>query len=30
MFGVPRRQAHHICTMPLPLADDVPGDGSAA
>jgi AcrR family transcriptional regulator len=30
MFGVPRRQAHQICTMPLPQADEVPGDGSAA
>src|SRR5512132_4004043 len=30
MFGVPRRQAHRICTMPLPQSDEVPSDGSAA
>jgi len=30
MFGVPRRQAHRICTRPLPDLDRARGDGSAA
>ena len=30
MFGVPRRQAHRICTLPLPELEAVRGDGSAA
>ncbi len=30
MFGVPRRQAHRICTKPLPDLDQARGDGSAA
>ena len=30
MFGVPRRQAHRICTRPLPEGSEVNGDGSAA
>ena len=30
MFGVPRRQAHHLYTLPLPDIEAVPGDGSAA
>ena len=30
MFGVPRRQAHRICSLPLPDIDAVRGDGSAA
>jgi AcrR family transcriptional regulator len=30
MFGVPRRQAHHICTLPLPDLQAVRRDGSAA
>ena len=30
MFGVPRRQAHRICTRPLPELDQARGDGSAA
>ena len=30
MFGVPRRQAHRICTKPLPDLDVARGDGSAA
>ena len=30
MFGVPRRQAHRICTLPLPKLEAVRGDGSAA
>ena len=30
MFGVPRRQAHRICTKPLPDLDGARGDGSAA
>lgn len=30
MFGVPRRQAHRICQLPLPDIDAVRGDGSAA
>jgi len=30
MFGVPRRQAHRICTKPLPDLDQTRGDGSAA
>lgn len=30
MFGVPRRQAHRICTLPLPELQAVRGDGSAA
>ncbi len=30
MFGVPRRQAHRICTRPLPDLDGARGDGSAA
>jgi hypothetical protein len=30
MFGVPRRQAHRICALPLPELEGVRGDGSAA
>ena len=30
MFGVPRRQAHRICSKPLPDLDRARGDGSAA
>jgi len=30
MFGVTRRQAHRICTKPLPDLDVARGDGSAA
>jgi hypothetical protein len=30
MFGVPRRQAKRICSLPLPDIDAVRGDGSAA
>ena len=30
MFGVPRREAHRICTKPLPDPDRARGDGSAA
>jgi AcrR family transcriptional regulator len=30
MFGVPRRQAHRICALPLPELAGVRGDGSAA
>ena len=30
MFGLPRRQAHRICTRPLPEGSEVNGDGSAA
>ena len=30
MFGLPRRQAHRICTKPLPDLDTARGDGSAA
>jgi AcrR family transcriptional regulator len=30
MFGVPRRQAHKICWLPLPEIEAVRGDGSAA
>jgi AcrR family transcriptional regulator len=30
MFGVPRRQAQRICSLPLPDIDAVRGDGSAA
>ncbi|TCO28019.1 TetR family transcriptional regulator [Kribbella steppae] len=30
MFGVQRRQAHRICSLPLPDIDAVRGDGSAA
>jgi AcrR family transcriptional regulator len=30
MLGVPRRQAHRICHLPLPDIDAVRGDGSAA
>ena len=30
MFGVPARQAHRICTLPLPDPDSLGGDGSAA
>src|SRR6476659_3225007 len=30
MFGVPRRQAHRICTRPLPAVDNTRDDGSAA
>lgn len=30
MFGLPRRQAHRICTRPLPQTDSDRGDGSAA
>ncbi len=30
MFGLPRRQAHRICTKPLPDLDAARGDGSAA
>ena len=30
MFGVPRRQAHRICTKPLPDLDAARGDDSAA
>src|SRR6478609_9750590 len=30
MFGLPRRQAHRICTRPLPIGGKVSGDGSAA
>jgi AcrR family transcriptional regulator len=30
MFGLPRRQAHRICTRPLPDGGGVSGDGSAA
>jgi AcrR family transcriptional regulator len=30
MFGVPRRQAHRICTAPLPELEAVRVDGSAA
>ncbi len=30
MFGLPRRQAHRICSLPLPDIDAVRGDGSAA
>ena len=30
MFGVPRRQAHRICTRPLPEVGGASGDGSAA
>jgi AcrR family transcriptional regulator len=30
MFGVPPRQAHRICTKPLPEAEPDRGDGSAA
>ena len=30
MFGVPPKQAHRICTLPLPDPDSVRGDGSAA
>jgi AcrR family transcriptional regulator len=30
MFGVPRRQARRICTLPLPDVDAAPGNGSAA
>ena len=30
MFGVPRRQAHRICSLPLPDLGAVRGDGSAA
>jgi AcrR family transcriptional regulator len=29
-FGVPARQAHRICTLPLPDPDTVQGSGSAA
>jgi len=30
MFGLPRPQAHRICTKPLPDLDTARGDGSAA
>ena len=30
LFGVPRRQAHRMCTMPLPDIETVTGDGTAA
>jgi AcrR family transcriptional regulator len=30
MFGVPARQAHRICRLPLPEIEAVRGDGSAA
>ena len=30
MFGLPRPQAHRICTKPLPDLDSARGDGSAA
>ena len=30
MFGLPRRQAQRICSLPLPDMDAVQGDGSAA
>jgi AcrR family transcriptional regulator len=30
MFGVPRREAHRICTSPLPDLDGAQGNGSAA
>ena len=30
MFGVPRRQAQRICSLPLPDLEGVQGDGSAA
>ena len=30
MFGMPRRQAQRICSLPLPDIDAVRGDGSAA
>ena len=30
MFGVPRRRAQRICSLPLPHLDAAPGNGSAA
>ena len=30
MFGVPRRRARQLCSLPMPDIDAAPGDGSAA
>jgi hypothetical protein len=30
MFGVPRRQAQRICSLPLPDIDTLSADGSVA